>query len=131
MLDGLRTEEEVLELRRIISVYNKVADPAPAPWEREGFDADGFLAWLDASEADDQDFRGALEETKDVRPLSELLDLCGITVEEEPLEAPETDFLAELGFSPEDQLRAERTARRQARKAQRALQSASDDDWEY
>lgn len=102
---------------------------APALWEREDYDADAFLAWLDEAESDDQDFRGELAAEAEVLPYSALLALLGITEDNKPLEAPVTDFLAERGFSSMEQRKAERTARRKARKAMIAAMREAEDEY--
>lgn len=94
------SREELRQLRRIIMAANQVPDEViepvinveryvafmeipPAPWEREYFDVEAFTAWLDEPESDDQDHREVLEPVEDVRPLSELLELCGFTADEQ------------------------------------------------
>lgn len=57
-----------------------VVDVGPAPWEREEFDVKAFGAWLNEADSVPQDHRGQ-ELEEDIRPLSELLELCGTGAE--------------------------------------------------
>ncbi|PTT69226.1 hypothetical protein DBR22_04450 [Arthrobacter sp. HMWF013] len=101
MLDGSRSEEEVLELRRIINYFNKVADPV----------VELFV------ETAAPEVASIPDETDAVRPLSELLDLVGITAQVETVSVPEKDSLAVSGLSSAEQRKAARTAQRARWKA--------------